>query len=705
MFARSALHRFRNRPRTIRFHIVSLVAIILIPLISIIALLAVNLAEEKRSRIESELVNMADQVTTMADREVTKKVGMLIGLAAAGNLASGDTRDFQKYTATLAAETRINRMWAFDKEGTIVSSGAWSEGESGTDPELLTRVFRGETAVSEVRGEGLRNATVVIAVPVVVDGKVAFGVAAEIPIDYLSRLFAAAGLREDWAAAIVDVNGRFVARSLDAERRVGHPARPELGEAARRVSEAGMFENVTYEGVLVLNAFRRSPLTGWTTVIAVPKANLNAPLKRYVTYASLGIAAILLLTLSLASAQAARISEPVQKLSRGALALVEGHKFPEAKHRIYELDEVRGAFERAIAESAHLSALVASSGDAIMSVGLNGMIKTWNAGAEALFGYSAKDIIGQPETILIPQDEREEFHKQRAEVLLGHSVKTESVRLRQDNSRVDVSLNLAPIRGPGGEIAAVSSIVHDISGRKAVERRLQFLMRELSHRSKNQLAIIQAIATQLSRSAETVDDFMSRFRTRLQGLSASHDLLVSRNWTGVLLEELVRRQLEPFADTSRDNVEITGPQLQLTVSAAEAIGLALHELATNSAKYGSLSVPSGRLRVAWSFERTAGEPPCVRLEWCETGGPAVRVPERKGFGSLVIERMVASAIGGKVRLEFPPAGVYWRLEFPNENLVDPESNEPAAAAAFPHPAVAETEAAPPPREVGAMPTR
>ncbi|MEZ5786047.1 MAG: HWE histidine kinase domain-containing protein [Xanthobacteraceae bacterium] len=682
MLARSALHRLRSRPRTIRFHIVSLVAIILIPLISIIALLAISLAEAKRSRIESELVSMADQVTTMADREITKKIGMLIGLTAAGNLASGDIRDFHKHTATLASESRINRMWAFDKEGTIVSSGAMSDGESGgTDPELLTRVFGGETVVSEVHGEGLRSATVVIAVPVVGNGQVTFGVAAEIPIDYLSLLFAAAGLREDWAAAIVDRNGRYVARSLDAERRVGQAARPELGEAARRVSDTGMFENVTYEGVSVLNAFRRSPLTGWTTVVAVPKANLNAPLRRYVAYASLGIAGILFLTLSLASAQAARIAEPVRNLSRGAVALVEGHKFPEAKHRIYELDEVRAAFERAIAESAHLSALVASSGDAIMSVGLNGMIKTWNAGAEALFGYSAKEVIGEPETILIPQDEREAFHKQRAEVLLGHSIKTESVRLRQDNSRVDVSLNLAPICGPGGEIAAVSSIIHDISGRKAVEQRLKFLMRELSHRSKNQLAIIQAIATQLARSAETVDDFMSRFRTRLQGLSASHDLLVSRNWTGVLLEELVRRQLEPFADTARDNVEITGPQLQLTVSTAEAIGLALHELATNSAKYGALSVPSGRLKVAWSLEPAAGELPCVRLEWCETGGPAVRVPERKGFGSLVIERMVASAISGKVRLEFAPAGVYWRLAFPSENLVDIDEHRNMAPAA------------------------
>jgi PAS domain S-box-containing protein len=387
-----------------------------------------------------------------------------------------------------------------------------------------------------------------------------------------------------------------------------------------------MFENVTYEGVLMLNAFRRSPVTGWTSVVAVPKANLTEPLRRYIAYVSLGGAGILLLTLVLASVQAARIAEPVRNLSRGAAALVEGRKFPEAKHRIYELDEVRIAIERAIAHSAHLSALVASSGDAIMSVGLDGIIKTWNAGAEALFGYPAKEIIGQPKTLLVPKEGREEFQKQRAEVISGRSLRVESVRLRRDGTRVDVSLNLAPIRGPGGEITAISSIIHDISARKAIENHLQFLMREFSHRSKNQLAIIQAIAGQTAQSAESVDEFMGRFRTRLHGLAASHDLLVSRNWTGAPLAELVRRQLETFTDISPKNVEITGPDLHLTFSATEAIGLALHELATNSAKYGALSDPNGKLKVAWSLEPSGSETAYVPLECRDerTGGPSAR---------------------------------------------------------------------------------
>ena len=660
-----------RRPKTIRFEIVSLVAIILVPLISVIALLAINLAKTKRQLIELELVEMASKVTAMADREVASRIGMLMGLATSGYLATGETSDFQKHASALAEQRNIVQVWGFDKDGTTVSSSGSPEAASAaTDRDLITRVFNGESLVAVVRGEGLKNTTVVITVPVIVDGRVTFGVAAEIHVDHLSKLFGAAGLKEDWAAAIVDDNGRYVARSLDAERRVGQPARPELGEAARSVSENGMFENVTYEGVSMLNAFRRSPLTGWTTVIAVPKAVLNAPLRTYIVYLSLGGAGILLLTLGLASVQATRIAEPVRNLSQGAPALVEGRKFPEAKHRIYELDEVRVAFERAIAHSAHLSALVASSGDAIISVGLDGIIKTWNAGAEALFGYSAKEIIGQPKTLLVPEEEREAFQKHRSEVISGRSIRAESVRLRRDGAPLDVSLNLAPIYGPGGEIIAISSIIHDISARKAAERQLQFLMRELSHRSKNQLAIIQAIAGQTAQSAESVDEFMSRFRTRLHGLAASHDLLVSRNWIGVALAELVHRQIETFADTSRENVEVAGPALHLTASATEAIGLALHELATNSAKYGALSVPNGRLKVSWSLEPPVGQPAYVVLEWSEMEGPPVQPPSKKGFGSLIIERMVGAAVNGKVRLEFTPTGFYWRLEFPRKHLVE-----------------------------------
>ena len=324
-----------RRPKTIRFEIVSLVAIILIPLVSVITLLAVNLASAKRQLIEVELVDIAGQVTTMADRDVANVIGMLRGLATSGDLVTGELADFKKHAAALAAQPHIVQILAFDPTGTTVAAARSPEATSiADDPDLIRRVFAGRSVVSPVRGEGLKNTTVVVAVPVVVHGRIIFGVAAEIHVEHLSKLFGVAGLKKDWAAAIVDENGRYVARSLDAERRVGQLARPALVEAARRISDKGMFENVTYEHVPMLNAYRRSPLTGWTSVIAVPRALLNAPLFLYIAYVSVGSAGVLLLTLGLASVQAARIAEPVQNLSQGATALVEGRKFSEAKHQL-----------------------------------------------------------------------------------------------------------------------------------------------------------------------------------------------------------------------------------------------------------------------------------------------------------------------------------------------------------------------------------
>ena len=221
-----------NRPKTIRFEIVSLVAICLIPLVAVIALLAVNLANTKRQLIEVELVDIAGQVTTMADRDVASVIGMLRGLATSGDLVTGELADFKKHAAALAARPYIIQVWAFDPKGITVAAQRSIEATSiADDPDLIRRVFSGQSVVSPVSGEGLKKTTVVIAVPVAVDGRVVFGVAAEIHVDHFSNLFEAAGLKEDWAAAIVDENGRYVARSLDAERRVGKLARPELGEA------------------------------------------------------------------------------------------------------------------------------------------------------------------------------------------------------------------------------------------------------------------------------------------------------------------------------------------------------------------------------------------------------------------------------------------------------------------------------------------
>ncbi len=188
-------------------------------------------------------------------------------------------------------------------------------------------------------------------------------------------------------------------------------------------------------------------------------------------------------------------------------------------------------------------------------------------------------------------------------------------------------------------------------------------MRELTHRSKNLLAVIQAMARQTAHHAGSVEGFLAQFGARLQALAASHDLLVRESWYGASLNELIRSQLAGYLDRSAPQVSIEGPPIALKPEAAQNLGLALHELAVNAAKFGALSVPTGRVSITWSQpEMTTGS--AIALEWREQLGPKVKGRRKKGFGSMVIERNLARALDAEVNLEFDPDGLRCHIVIP-----------------------------------------
>jgi two-component sensor histidine kinase len=178
-------------------------------------------------------------------------------------------------------------------------------------------------------------------------------------------------------------------------------------------------------------------------------------------------------------------------------------------------------------------------------------------------------------------------------------------------------------RSPDGKARRLVNVVADVTDRKVAEERVKFLMGEVTHRSKNLLSVVQAIASQTGRTVDTFEEFQKRFAQRLQGLAASHDLLVLQDWQGASLKELVRHQLAPFTEPRSERVTATGPDVLLRPAAAEAIGLALHELGTNAVKYGALSVPGGNVTISWALEDHGTEPRRLLVNWIERGGPTV----------------------------------------------------------------------------------
>lgn len=219
-----------------------------------------------------------------------------------------------------------------------------------------------------------------------------------------------------------------------------------------------------------------------------------------------------------------------------------------------------------------------------------------------------------------------------------------------------------------GESCLLTSAV-DITERKQAEDHVQFLMRELNHRANNLLTVVQALTHQTANTADA-KAFAERLSQRLVSLAASNNLLVSGKWQGVDMAELIASQLSPFADPG-ERIALDGPEARLTPAAAQAIGMALHELATNAAKYGALSRDGGRISIRWFADAGEGTP-TFTMTWSERDGPAVAAPTRVGFGRSVVERMIAGALNGKASLDFAPDGVVWTFTCPSGNALEGE---------------------------------
>jgi two-component sensor histidine kinase len=202
-------------------------------------------------------------------------------------------------------------------------------------------------------------------------------------------------------------------------------------------------------------------------------------------------------------------------------------------------------------------------------------------------------------------------------------------------------------------------------------------MRELTHRSKNLLAVIQAMARQSLSLQTDPKDFVGRFSERLSSLAGSHDLLSIDDWAGASLTQLIRSQLQHFGDLLDTRILIRGADVILQPEAAQNIGIVLHELSTNAAKFGALSVETGIVVISWSIV-SHGDEPRMRLNWREERGPPVQTPDHRGFGRMVMERIAGQALGGRSTATFAPDGVVWELDVPAKSVMREKATELAS---------------------------
>jgi len=282
-----------------------------------------------------------------------------------------------------------------------------------------------------------------------------------------------------------------------------------------------------------------------------------------------------------------------------------------------------------------------------------------------IVGHSPDELIGMSvHDITHPDDleaSRAEARRLKREDADGYELEQRYVR--KDGTPVWVNITGTAVRGNDGSLDHYVSVIQDVSERRHAEEQNRLLLREMNHRSKNLLSLVQAVARQTA--ASDPDDFVERFSDRIRAIAANQDLLVRTSWKGVDVDDLVSAQLAHFSDLMGRRINVGGPSLRVNGAAAQAIGMALHELATNASKYGALSTDAGNVDIDWGVDADR-----FKMNWIERNGPKVTVPKHRGFGTTVMEAIASQAVDGAVEIDYDPKGVAWHLTCPADKALE-----------------------------------
>jgi len=311
--------------------------------------------------------------------------------------------------------------------------------------------------------------------------------------------------------------------------------------------------------------------------------------------------------------------------------------------------------------------LIENANDLVFTLDLDFRITSANPAVKPLLGYAPEEIVGRQLSQYVPAEQLAK-HKEMLRRKLTQETGTTRYEMQVigRNGQVrtlETSSRLSYDRD--GKPNAIHAISRDITERKKYEEHLSFTTRELSHRTKNVLAVVLAMVRQIGKQTASFDQFEDRFSGCIKSLAFCHDLLVESDWQGADLRSLIAMQVAPFGGLEDQKIVASGPAITLSPQATQLIGLALHELATNAAKHGALTVPAGTVAIEWQPAKADG---ATRLAWREQNGPPVKPPSRRGFGHTVLERM-ATSLGSDVSLEFLPEGVRWSLVLDEMHIV------------------------------------
>jgi len=698
---------------SVKSYMIALALCCIVPVASVAGFFALHLVQDTIERERSDFKSRLYLLREAVDRRVDATIRVLQSLATSPSLRNEDFESFRRSAAETAQSLGVLVILLSDETGRQLVNTRAKAGAAippRAHREAQERVLAtGEPQVSDLYQATIDQRPVIsIEVPVRIDGQIRYVLSTGIEPQYLSALLKDY-VPDGFIGSIVDRNGVLIARqpSPGGADLIGTPTIPEV-RAHLAEPQAFWIEAVSRDGVPTFTSLLRSDKSGWTINLALPRSRVDGPLRR-AAFVIFGIAgAGLIVGLLLARLVAGRLSSSAALLEESANRVGSERQVVAVPSRVREYDSALAAFavasdkirrraderdraEAALRQSELRWRSIAETLPNLVWTDLPDGQCDWLSSQWGRYtGIPEQELLGLNwlERVIHP-DDRERTLKcwqaaceDRGEYDLEYRIRRHDGQYRWFKTRG------VPLRDESGKIAYWFGTCTDIEDIRSAEEREQVLMREVNHRAKNMLALVQAIARQTA--FRSPQEFISRFEARLHALSASHDLLVKSGWKDVSLGSLVRTQLAHFADALDRRILLAGPDLKIRAAAAQSLGIILHELSTNAAKYGALSVPSGRVTVDWSIQKLNGGQPEFHMRWTEREGPTVLPPAKRGFGTTVLEGFARMSLKAETQMEFNPGGLVWDLRCALRDVVenaDASPDRPPAAASLDVPPV------------------
>jgi PAS domain S-box-containing protein len=683
-----------ERAWSLKAHLLVFGLALVLPILTLAGFLLVKINNSSRAELEQRMVQIAAGVVADVDREMQHRITVLQTLAISPALARGDFATFHAHASAVLHEDKAG-IFVIDPVSfqqllnTYVPFG--TELPTYGSPETAQRVL--ETKRWQISnffiGRVSKRPAFDLAVPIFKDGAIQYILVMGLEPFMLQQILRARNLPTDWVIDVADRGGTILVRSTDHEKYVGTKLPPDL--LAQRTAAIGRV--VSLEGVPALSLTATSQLSGWQIAIKLPVAAVEEPLKQGLFYLGLWSAVALLLTILIASWFGRTMARPIAAAADATVDLAHRRAIPSIKSHISEAntlidaikraarelssaeetrrvaeEQQRSAYHRLEEEKAQTATLLQQR-EAIFAAMPNGVLVIDHAGRIHLlneelareFGYQHRELLGQNVEKLVPARFRGHHAALRKTFMADPSPRPmgagrDLFGLRKDGSEIPIEIGLSPFTVDEREM--VLAIVINIAERKRAEEAEELLSAELQHRTKNLFAVVQAIAVRTLRGDPALDDVREAFVGGLQALARSDHRLTQTSWSGASLRNVIESELEHFSD----RIRIDGPEVVLAAQMAQNFALAIHELATNAAKYGSLSKPGGEVIIGWAVANNgAGE--ALQFRWQERGGPPVVPPKHKGLGTSLLESTL-----GKGRVEYRADGLVYEIEAPLSDI-------------------------------------